>query len=138
MMANQNRKRSSAAKALDRACQNYALRVACIIIVGHEQFASKANLLHLAGATVVEADEPSISRSILDQVVKPEEHLGKTDGALRLLGLVQCGLITADDAHWLRYVSRLLVREGSNVHLDPIYEAARRVVVVHLESEAWR
>ncbi len=137
-MASQNKKRSSTAEALDRACQNYALRVACILIVGHEQFASKANLLHLAGASELEADQPDVARSILDQVSKPEAHLGKTDGASRLLDLVMCGLITADDARWLRYVARLLAREGSNVHLDPIYEAARRVVVVHLESEAWR
>lgn len=135
-MRGDNKKRSSVG-ALDLTYEKVSLRIGCIVLIAHDGFYCNAEQIFYAGGEVTGVSASISARRILEKVAKQETHLGKADGAQRLASLVDHGLLTKGDAHWLSYVARLLVQE-SDLLIDPIYELCRRIVVMHLASKVWQ
>lgn len=135
-MAEPKQKSPASEEALDRTYANKSLRDACIVLIAHNVFYSNAEALVYAGVADIDNIAGGL-RDNLERASRPDTHVGRTGAVSELASLVAHGLLSKRDAQWLRYVANLVSREGK-LTIHPLFEVARRILAMHLDTEAWR
>lgn len=122
-MDNHIKKNPASVGALSRISKVTSLSNACTILITW-------------GSIESNDDEPVTvgwARRALEKALDPEVHVGRTDAASLLAGLVDAGLLSDSEEMWLYQVAEL-VAEESKPEIDPLLEVARRVLAMRLEA----
>lgn len=99
-----------------------SLRNACIVIITND----------IVESNLYEPVNIASSRRMLELALDPAAHLGRTNAASLLHGLVEAGLLSDGEEEALWYVAGLIEQEEGSLEIDPLLEVARRVLKLQL------